>query len=835
MKTDNTKIIDQYLADELSAEQKAAFELKLRDSALLREELELQSSLIEAAKRAVIRMDVKTASRSYFYNKLLKWSLGGLSLLVLAGLIIFNLTDLPKQTPTFDNEYFGQTPTSSETELESVELIPTLNREIFKWKGKDSLYVSRSGVLVSIPRGAFLRENTKYYDDVLIEWQEATDGATIMLAGLSTMADSNLLETQGMFSFRATDSEGNLLDINPEIGVYVQVPVDEFKPGMQLYDGQINEEGIINWVNPVPLEKIPVPVPMSELDFYPRGYEDTLNKLKLSQEKKYRDSLYLACYYFSTTDADEPVKEPGSSNNGEMRLIVTGADSSIAELETAEFSAEMSTEMSEYKYIAPSKVLSFWNSTFDNTIIATRAFEKRMQVIHSLCAEDVLSLYLKNLNEPMYFVDSIIARKGYKQFELFAAERVGRIELGDAHLKKLKAFYDKGVSDLKIQLKQWEKTANEQGKAFNKALVQARIEESIRTFQMHEASIQEETVFNLGMKSNPQNQNREILSASTIIPIRQVTRSIGFRINTNNAIKNVDRLVAQATRARQSFTGKYNNVNIKVRYNSISFRVKNSSDYSIIHAYLLPDKLNSYQRLNAKDGRFTYSLNEKINYSLVIIGISKEDFYYHEVKLVKAQNLGSIDLVTIDEKTVRSKLNQLSSKQSHSSQSLMEELNWLKLEQKKYTYQHSIQENKIFLERMRKVVFPCYQRPKKKPTSETEIIQSSSPETFNYIFPDTESKFIPTDGFRSLMDYIRKNSIYPESVLELGLSGKVIVQYMINANGEVGDVTIIKGLHPLIDSEAIRVIQSIPRFIPAQLNGKNVSSIQTVPISFMYN
>src|SRR5690606_15454452 len=103
-----------------------------------------------------------------------------------------------------------------------------------------------------------------------------------------------LLETQGMFSFRAHTPEGELLDINPKTGVYVQIPVEEHKAGMQLYDGVKNEEGIVNWVNPEPLMKIPVPVDMAELDFYPVGYEDSLNAMKLRKDKKFRDSLYLA-------------------------------------------------------------------------------------------------------------------------------------------------------------------------------------------------------------------------------------------------------------------------------------------------------------------------------------------------------------------------------------------------------------------------------------------------------------------------------------------------------------------------------------------------------------
>ena len=55
----------------------------------------------------------------------------------------------------------------------------------------------------------------------------------IVKAGLNTMSGDDLLETQGMFSIHAYTPEGKKLEINPKVGVYVQVPVDEHKEGMQ--------------------------------------------------------------------------------------------------------------------------------------------------------------------------------------------------------------------------------------------------------------------------------------------------------------------------------------------------------------------------------------------------------------------------------------------------------------------------------------------------------------------------------------------------------------------------------------------------------------------------
>ena len=81
------------------------------------------------------------------------------------------------------------------------------------------------------------------------------------------MAGDRLLETQGMFGLKAFDENGKLLEMNPKIGVYVQVPVAEQKKGMQLFTGIPDAKGNIDWKDPQPLEKIPTMANMKDLDF----------------------------------------------------------------------------------------------------------------------------------------------------------------------------------------------------------------------------------------------------------------------------------------------------------------------------------------------------------------------------------------------------------------------------------------------------------------------------------------------------------------------------------------------------------------------------------------
>jgi hypothetical protein len=139
-----------------------------------------------------------------------------------------------------------------------------------------------------------LKNGNPYTGEAIVQFQEAMDAEDIVTSGLSTMSGDRLLETQGMFSLRSYTKDGEELEVNPDVGVYAQAPFDEAKQGMQLFSGEKDANGNIDWQNPEPMYKLPVPVDMSELDFYPAEYEPYLDKQKWKQSKKSRDSLYLS-------------------------------------------------------------------------------------------------------------------------------------------------------------------------------------------------------------------------------------------------------------------------------------------------------------------------------------------------------------------------------------------------------------------------------------------------------------------------------------------------------------------------------------------------------------
>lgn len=79
-----------------------------------------------------------------------------------------------------------------------------------------------------------------------------------------------------------------------------------------------------------------------------------------------------------------------------------------------------------------------------------------------------------------------------------------------------------------------------------------------------------------------------------------------------------------------------------------------------------------------------------------------------------------------------------------------------------------------------------------------------------------------------LADHIK----YPVVAVENGISGRVVVQFVVERDGSVSQVKVVRGVDPSLDKEAQRVISSMPKWIPGKQNGQAVRSRFTVPVTF---
>lgn len=101
-----------------------------------------------------------------------------------------------------------------------------------------------------------------------------------------------------------------------------------------------------------------------------------------------------------------------------------------------------------------------------------------------------------------------------------------------------------------------------------------------------------------------------------------------------------------------------------------------------------------------------------------------------------------------------------------------------------------------------------------------------------FVEPDEMPEF--PGGSDALHHYIAANLHYPDVAQRDGIQGKVFVSFVINQDGTISNIVVSKGVHKLLDEEAVRVIKSMPKWIPGMLNGKPIKVSYTVPINFAF-
>ena len=118
------------------------------------------------------------------------------------------------------------------------------------------------------------------------------------------------------------------------------------------------------------------------------------------------------------------------------------------------------------------------------------------------------------------------------------------------------------------------------------------------------------------------------------------------------------------------------------------------------------------------------------------------------------------------------------------------------------------------------------------PALKSSIKFTAPPEEEEKVFDMVEQMPTFPGGTNELMKYIADHLKYPTIAQENGVEGRVICQFVVSSDGRVRDAKVVKTLDPYCDKEAIRVIMSMPKWIPGKQNGKAVSVKYTVPIVF---
>ena len=83
--------------------------------------------------------------------------------------------------------------------------------------------------------------------------------------------------------------------------------------------------------------------------------------------------------------------------------------------------------------------------------------------------------------------------------------------------------------------------------------------------------------------------------------------------------------------------------------------------------------------------------------------------------------------------------------------------------------------------------------------------------------------------------FLNENLIYPTIAQENGIQGRVVCSFVVNQDGSIVDIQVVRGIDPSLDREAVRVINSMPKWVPGKQRGKPVRVKFNLPITFRLN
>ncbi|MBQ5723844.1 MAG: energy transducer TonB [Muribaculaceae bacterium] len=85
-------------------------------------------------------------------------------------------------------------------------------------------------------------------------------------------------------------------------------------------------------------------------------------------------------------------------------------------------------------------------------------------------------------------------------------------------------------------------------------------------------------------------------------------------------------------------------------------------------------------------------------------------------------------------------------------------------------------------------------------------------------------------GDLALMEWIKQNMVYPQEAIAKGIEGRVIVKFTVEEDGTVTNGEIMKGVDPLLDNEALRLVSIMPKWSPGSFDGKDMRFTYNLPL-----
>ena len=108
------------------------------------------------------------------------------------------------------------------------------------------------------------------------------------------------------------------------------------------------------------------------------------------------------------------------------------------------------------------------------------------------------------------------------------------------------------------------------------------------------------------------------------------------------------------------------------------------------------------------------------------------------------------------------------------------------------------------------------------------VVEDTKPQIFNHV------EVMPSfpGGDAAMMKWLNDNIVYPTIAAEQGISGRVVLRFVVKPDGSIDEVQVVKSLDPSCDKEAQRAVKKMPKWIPGKQNGNPVYVYYSLPVLF---
>lgn len=314
---------------------------------------------------------------------------------------------------------------------------------------KDNLIESEKGNVLVIPEGAFLDNNGKEVKGkVKIEFAEASELDEMILSNLIIQDSANkIIKTHLSFYINASKN-GEQLRINPQKPVYLEFNANE---NVKLYRAYRDSLGNMKLGEILETIKYLLPVPLEDLDFLPPGFEQEVEqglpfRGHTIKTKELVDSLYysFAAEYQKIINGEAVCKFQGLFPTlNKVDSIYHNSRKKSQEIDTVFHNKENNL----LSGLNPASIQSIKNKKFENSLIATKEFESRLKYIFESCDNNVLELYINNLDRNLWEIDEMAAKKLgsshklYQNFKNLSLLKQTRVKIKDKHAELLVRYY----------------------------------------------------------------------------------------------------------------------------------------------------------------------------------------------------------------------------------------------------------------------------------------------------------------------------------------------------------------------------------------------------------